>query len=172
MKTNPLSAHLRTAGEQAALVGAFGRWLNSLEAPVQILVRARPVDLGNLIDTVERRAESSPHPALADAASQHVAFLEELNSSRELLARQVLIVLRDNHAARRGRRSVRREASAAVALRRAAETERSLAALGVTTRVLDASAAHQVLTECLDPGGWHPAGQALPDAFITGEEAA
>ncbi|QFY14259.1 hypothetical protein GBF35_16345 [Nonomuraea phyllanthi] len=172
VETGTLSFHLRTAGEQAALAGAFGRWLNSLEAPVQILVRARPVDLGNLIDAVERRAASLPHPALADAAGQHAAFLDELNSSRELLAHQVLIVLRDNHAAGRRRRSVRREASAAVVLRRAAEAERSLAALGVTTRVLDAPAAHQVLTECLDPGGWHPADQALPDDIITGEETA
>ncbi len=169
VETSTLSFHLRTAAEQAALVGAFGRWLNSLDAPVQVLVRARPVDLGNLIEGIERQAEQLPHPALAHAAAEHIGFLDQLNTSRDLLARQVLIVLRDSPAVR-GQRSSVRDASAAVVLRRAVEAQRSLAALGVSAAVLDADAASRVLTECLDPGGWHPAESALPDEPITSVE--
>ncbi|MEU6718650.1 PrgI family protein [Nonomuraea sp. NPDC046802] len=167
VETSTLSFHLRTRDEQAALVAGFGRWLNSLEAPVQLLARARPADLSDLIENVEAQADILPHPALASAAREHSAYLAELNTSRELLTRQVLIVLRNHPASSRGRRPVRRDASAAVVLRRAAEAERALAALGVTTRVLDADQAAQALTECLDPGTRHPAGQALPDELIT-----
>ncbi|MFD9939582.1 PrgI family protein [Nonomuraea sp. NPDC059023] len=167
VETGTLSFHLRTTGEQAALVGGFGRWLNSLEAPVQLLARARPADLTDLAETIDARAEALPHPALAQAAREHAAYLADLNTSRELLQRQVLVVLRDHSASSRGRRSVRRDASAAVVLRRAAEAERALASLGVTTRVLDADEAAQALTECLDPGARHAAGQALPDELIT-----
>jgi hypothetical protein len=169
VETSTLSFHLRTAAEQAALVGAFGRWLNSLDAPAQILVRARPVDLTGLIEAIERRAPELPHPALEQAAAEHLAFLSRLNASRDLLGRQVLVVLRDPPAAR-GQRRPSRDASAAVVLRRAAEAERALAALGVTASVLDAAAASQVLTECLDPGTWHPAPAALPDELITFRE--
>ncbi|MFF0861415.1 PrgI family protein [Nonomuraea sp. NPDC003560] len=167
VETGTLSFHLRTTGEQAALLGGFGRWLNSLEAPVQLLARARPADLTDLVQAVEAQADALPHPALAQAARDHAAYLAELNSTRELLARQVLVVLRDHPASGRGRRSVRRDASAAVVLRRAAEAERALASLGVTTRVLTADEAAQALTECLDPGARHPADQALPDELIT-----
>ncbi|HEX4813921.1 MAG TPA: PrgI family protein, partial [Nonomuraea sp.] len=166
VETSTVSFHLRTTGEQAALVGAFGRWLNSLETPTQILVRARPVDLDGLIDGLDQRADGLPHPALAHSAADHLAFLQHLNASRDLLARQVLLVLRDHHPAR-GRRRVRRDAAAAVVLRRADEAARSLTALGITTTVLDAQAARRVLTECLDPGGSHPAQQALPDDLIS-----
>jgi hypothetical protein len=167
VETGTLSFHLRTTSEQAALVGGFGRWLNSLETPVQLLARARPADLTSLVEAVEAQAEVLPHPALALAAREHAAYLAELNTSRELLTRQVLVVLRDHPGSSRGRRTVRRDASASVVLRRAAEAERALAALGVTTRVLDADQAAQALTECLDPGAVHPAGQALPDELIT-----
>ncbi|MEU4574631.1 PrgI family protein [Nonomuraea sp. NPDC023979] len=174
VEAGTLSFHLRTTSEQAALVAAFARWLNSLEAPVQLLARARPADLTDLVEAVEAQAEVLPHAALAQAARQHAAYLAELNTSRELLTRQVLLVLRDHPAAGgRGRRSPRRDASAAVVLRRAAEAERALAALGITTRVLGADQAAQALSECLDPGGRHPAGQtlphgqALPDELIT-----
>ncbi|WP_405430938.1 PrgI family protein [Micromonospora sp. NBC_00617] len=36
---------LRTPDEQVALVDTFGRWLNSLSTPTQIVVSAQPVDL-------------------------------------------------------------------------------------------------------------------------------
>ncbi|MFI6816126.1 PrgI family protein [Nonomuraea sp. NPDC050328] len=167
VETGTLSFHLRTTGEQAALVGGFGRWLNSLEAPVQLLARARPADLTHLIETIQAQAGGLPDPALASAAREHAGYLADLNTSRELLTRQVLVVLRDHPAASRGRRTVRRDTSAAVVLRRAAEAERALAALGLTTRVLDADQAARALAECLDPGAWLPAGQALPDELIT-----
>jgi hypothetical protein len=166
VETSTVSFHLRTTAEQAALVGAFGRWLNSLSAPTQILLRARPVELGSLIDMIEQRVEGLPHLALAQSAAEHVAFLQQLNASRELLARQVLIVLRDQGSTR-GRRNFRREAAAAVVLRRADEAARTLAALGIQASVMDAEAAHQVLTECLDPGGWHLGSSALPNDVIT-----
>ncbi|WP_433420824.1 PrgI family protein [Microtetraspora malaysiensis] len=152
VEASTLSFHLRTADEQAALVGGFGRWLNSLDAPVQILVRARRIDLGGQIDAVERHAATLPHPALEEAAREHAAFLAQLNASRDLLTRQVLIVIRDNSPTT-GRRRAVRDAGAAVVLRRAAEAGRLLAALGLTAHVLDAEAAHHVLAECLDPGG-------------------
>ncbi|MEV4285459.1 PrgI family protein [Nonomuraea bangladeshensis] len=167
VEASTLSFHLRTTSEQAALVGAFGRWLNSLEAPVQLLARARPADLSDLTEVLEHQADELPHAALAAAARDHAGYLAELNSSRELLTRQVLVVLRDHPATSRGRRSVRRDASAAVVLRRAAEAERALAALGVTARVLNAQEAAQALTECLDSGGRHPLGRALPNEPIS-----
>ncbi|MET7338969.1 PrgI family protein [Nonomuraea sp. NPDC005650] len=166
VETTTVSFHLRTTAEQAGLVGAFGRWLNSLEAPAQILVRARPIELDALIGTVLQRAERLPHPALARSATEHAAFLQQLNDSRELLARQLLIVLRDPGPAH-GRRTTRRDTAAAVVLRRADESARALAALGISAAVLNASAAYRVLTECLDPGGWHPVPAALPDDVIT-----
>ncbi|KAA9375978.1 MULTISPECIES: PrgI family protein [Microbispora] len=169
VETSTLSFHLRTADEQASLVGAFGRWLNSLDASVQILVRARPVDLAGVVYAIEEQAGRLQHPALARAAAEHAGFLGRLNASRDLLARQVLVVVRDPHPPR-GRRATVRDASAAVVLRHAAETQRALAALGVTTAVLDADAASRVLIECLDPGGWHPSGTALVDELITGLE--
>ena len=37
--------HLRSGLEQRGLVGGYARWLNSLDSPVQILIRSRRVDL-------------------------------------------------------------------------------------------------------------------------------
>ena len=47
---------LRTAAEQAALLDTFGRWLNSLTDPTQIVIANQPVDLQSAADTLTTRA--------------------------------------------------------------------------------------------------------------------
>ncbi|MFI0354219.1 PrgI family protein [Actinomadura sp. 9N407] len=169
---------LRTAGEQAGLVAVFGRWLNSLDAPVQILVQARPVDLAGLAEPIAETAADLPDPALEQAARDHAAFLHELGTEHDLLVRQVLIVIGDTThqqtdprpwtKARRQRTA--RDAGAAVALRRADEAVRSLTALGVVAEVLDAAACTNVLAESLSPAEALPVDNTGPDELITAKE--
>jgi hypothetical protein len=131
---------LRTPGEQNGLVAGFGRWLNSLDAPVQILVRAERVDLTTVADRIAELAPSLPHPALEQAALSHVAFLDDLAAQRELLHRQVTIAVRD----KRGPGHT---------LHRAAEAARALGACEVDAAVLDGYAAAAILAASLDPTG-------------------
>jgi hypothetical protein len=153
---------LRTADEQAALIDTFGRWLNSLSTPTQIVVSAQPVDLRSHARTLARAADRMPHPALAAAAADHARFLDDLAERRDPLRRQVLIVTRTN-TGERGEHAARR---------RADDTVRSLSGLGVTTRALDGHAATAALAAAADPyRPPRPGGLAAPDTVITAPPA-
>ena len=153
---------LRTADEQAALIDTFGRWLNSLSTPTQIVVSAQPVDLHSHARTLAGAADRMPHPALADAAADHARFLDDLAERRDPLHRLVLIVSRTN-TGERGEHAARR---------RADDTVRSLSGLGVTTRALDGHAATAALAAAADPyRPPRPGGLAAPDAVITATPA-
>jgi len=141
---------LRTPAEQRALTAAFGRWLNSLRSPAQILIRAQRVDLSAMAAAVGVNAPGLPHPALEAAALDHAGFLGQLAAGRDLLARQVLIAVR--------------EPSAGAAAATIAAAVRALAAAGVTVTALDGSQAAAVLAGCCDPA--RP-GAALPGQVIT-----
>jgi hypothetical protein len=167
VRAGTISFGLRTSAEQAALVGFFGRWLNSLEAPVQILIRARPVDLSDLAAQVAEAAPDLPHPALRRAAEDHAAYLDELGDSRTLLVREVLIVVRDQPVPGAGRRGRTRQASAVIVSRRAVEAVRALTGFGVTAEVLDADACVRVLSDTFSPGYQRPAPPADIDQPIT-----
>jgi hypothetical protein len=151
---------LRTADEQAALIDTFGRWLNSLSTPTQIVVSAQPVDLRSHARTLARAADRMPHPALADAAADHARFLDDLAERRDPLCRQVLIVTRTTTS------------EPGHARRRADDTVRSLSGLGVTTRALDGHAATAALAAAADPyRPPRPGGLASPDTVITAPPA-
>jgi hypothetical protein len=137
---------LRTPAEQEALVAGFARFLSSLAEPVQVLVRAEPLDVGPAIDALLDAAPGLPHLALERAARDHAAFLADLAASRDLLRREVLVVLRQPV----GQASTYGEGAGRL-LRRAAESITALGAAGVSLSVLDGVAASSVIARSLDP---------------------
>ncbi|MEY9969261.1 hypothetical protein ABIA33_007349 [Streptacidiphilus sp. MAP12-16] len=149
---------LRTAGEQRMLNGGFGRWLNALTAPVQVLVRTHRLDLAPMVAVLREEAPGLPHPLLEDAAHAHADFLAELGQGRDLLARQVLLVHREPGSDRAG---------AQRAQRRAAETASLLALCEVDTALLDPSAAFAVLVAACDPTGPPHPDPARPEVPVT-----
>ena len=69
-RASAVTFSLRTPGEQEALVAGFGRWLNSLAAPVQIVVRAEPIDLArrsSSLSTTHRGSRTPPWRPLPTA---------------------------------------------------------------------------------------------------------
>ncbi|MFE0178049.1 PrgI family protein [Streptomyces sp. NPDC059002] len=125
---------LRSAAEQQGLTAAFARWLNSLTGPTQLLVRCHRVDLAPLADGLQHEAAALPHPALERAARAHAAFLADLASGSHLLARQIVLVAREEAAAG----SRRRSPSAGRVLQRLHEASHALAAAEITVTPLDA----------------------------------
>lgn len=146
---------LRSRDEQTALIAGFGRWLNSLSAPVQIVVSTRRVDLSRQAQRVSDTARTITDPGLAALAGDYAAFLGQLAQQRDPLWRTVTIA----HPGPR-------------ALRDAEHTATALATLGASTAVLDGGAALAVLTCAIDPftpadTGWP---RAIPSRAITGEK--
>lgn len=90
----PINFNLRSAEEQALLAAGFGRFLNSLQQPVQIVLRSERADLGAAVTAIRTAAPGLPHPALEQAALAHAAFLDELSLTHRILRREVLLVAR------------------------------------------------------------------------------
>lgn len=160
-----VSFALRTPAEQAGLVAGFGSYLNSLNSPVQLLVRAESIKLDPLVDALDRAAPAMPHPALEHAARGHADFLADLAQTRDLLRRQIVLVLRErggdvSHATS----TVRRRAEDAV---------RGLAATGSRAQVLSGGQVAAVLASAADPASRHvpPEGLSGPTSVITGPAA-
>jgi PrgI family protein len=148
--TSTVNFALRTPAEQDALTAAYGRWLNSLTGPVQILIRAGRADLTGAVAALREGAPALPHPALERAALEHASFLAGLAAERDVLTRQVLLVIREPQ---RGAIRPGGGSGAARAAQRAAEAARLLAGADLQVRVLDGGRVTALLAACADPSG-------------------
>lgn len=136
---------LKSDEEQAALVEAFGRFLNSVSEPVAIYIRSEPLDLTDRAAKLDETAASIRDRALADAARAHAEFLRELPAGGELRRRELLLLLCTR---------ARETAAARTTLeRRAAETTELLRAAGVELTPLDGEHTAALLARALDPDG-------------------
>ena len=186
---------LRTPSEQESLVASFGRYLHSLTAPVQVLVRTERLDLSGQIGELRERAGGLPHPALEAAAVEHADYLTQLAEQTDLLRRQVLLILREptNTAAAptdglggpgplallsslaRGKRCLSDQTSQASAgarraaesrlVRRLSEAIELLAPAGIVITPLDAAQATAVLASACNPDTLLP-----PSADLAGAD--
>ncbi|MET8364434.1 PrgI family protein [Micromonospora sp. NPDC005194] len=140
--------HLRTGSEQGALLDGFGRFLNSLTGPAQIVVAAQRHDLSAYAQATVEHAPRLAHPALQAAADDYAEFLLDLDAERDPLHRQVLAVITGAHAA-----------DTAV---------RALSGLGVEATALDGPAVASALASAVDPFCPPvPGPRAVPGAPIT-----
>lgn len=170
---------LRTPDEQEALTAAFARYLHSLAAPVQILVRTQRLDLSWQITELRNRAAGLPHPALETAALDHADHLEHLGRHADLLRRQFLLVIREplQTPSASGRRPSRgqgaagqpaRRAAAARLMRRMSEAGDLLGPAGITVTPLEAGRAAAVLAASTHPDARAPSADlAAADEVIT-----
>ncbi|MGW0891519.1 PrgI family mobile element protein [Saccharopolyspora sp. NPDC002578] len=158
---------LRTPAEQDALTAAFGRYLHSLGAGVQLLVRAQRLDLSSQIEELRERAAGLPHPALESAALDHADYLAHLGQQSELLRRQILLVIREpvrttgqdsrtRHRPDRARSGDQRlegarRAAGSRLLRRMNEATELLMSAGIHVTPLDTGQATAVLTAATNP---------------------
>jgi hypothetical protein len=133
---------LRSGAEQQALTSGFGRWLNSLTGPAQILLRAHPIDLAPAARRLHHQARSLSHPALAAAARAHAEHLADLAKHRELLVREVLLAVREPGT---------RQAAGARTRQRIADATTALAAADIDTHPLTPAQTTEALQAACNP---------------------
>ena len=151
LRASSASFALRSEEEQAALVEAFGRFLNSTADPLEIVIASEPVDLDARAEGLQRSALELPNAALRRTALGHARFLAQLGAGEEVRRREILLILTTSTRARE-------RSTAQTALeRRAGEAIELLRAAGVELRPLRGEEAAQRLARVLDPPG-RPAG--------------
>ena len=147
-----------------AVLAGFATFLNGLSFPVQILVRASPVDLSRYVANLEERGRESLDGQLAALAHDHAAFVQSLARQRTLLERRFYVVVpaesvepggwrnRLGRAADpRDRHEPRHEAACRQLTFRCDDVGRQLARCGLAVRRLDDLALAHLYLACWSP---------------------
>jgi hypothetical protein len=161
LEVSGASVGLDDDARRESLLAGYAAFLNGLSFPIQVLVRAVPVDLARYLAGIEDRARDEPAAELAALARDHVAFVQGLARQRTLLERRLYLVIPAQTTGQRGWRPRLGRPAAEPAPDQAAarrqltfrcdEVTRQLARFGVAVRRLDDAELAQLYMACWAP---------------------
>ena len=144
---------LRSGDEVRAALAGFGQALNALGGAFQFTVTAHRIDLTSRAEHVEAGAVGLAHPALEQRARAYASLLRGLSAERDLIARRVLLTLREPGPAVHAAGGVLHRAQQAAAL---------LTGCGIAARILSAAEASAALSSATDTSRPQPASAQAP----------
>jgi hypothetical protein len=102
LEVNGTTSPFEHDAQQEAVLAGFATFLNALNYPIQILVRASPVDLSLYVTRLEERGRTVLHGELADLAHDQAAFVQALARRRTLLERRFYLAVAAESTVRHG----------------------------------------------------------------------
>jgi hypothetical protein len=93
LEVNGTASPLADDAREEGLLAGFATFLNALSYPIQIVVRATPVDLSRYVTSLEERGRQMVGGQLAALAHDHAAFVQGLARQRTLLERRFYMIV-------------------------------------------------------------------------------
>lgn len=84
---------LRSEEEQEAVITSWQNFLNSLEFPIQIVVRSKKVDLAHYLKNLENLAKNQNNSLLKYQTEEYINFLKDLINVSNIMTKEFYVVV-------------------------------------------------------------------------------
>lgn len=93
LKVNALNFNLKSEEEQDSIIYSYQRFLNSLNFPIQIIVRSLKVDIDWYINKLKNLAVKQNNPLLQEQTYRYIDFLVNLVDMAQIMKKDFYIVV-------------------------------------------------------------------------------
>jgi hypothetical protein len=93
LETSSINFELKSEAEQDALIETYQSFLNSLSSALQIIIRAKELDMDKYLGEFEARMQNETEDIYRTQIANYSEFVAKLVTSNKILARHFYIVL-------------------------------------------------------------------------------
>jgi len=93
LKTNSINFNLKAEDEQTAIVMSYQGFLNSLEFPIQILIKSRKLDLDNYIQQVKTIANKQENKLLKEQTLEYSTYIQKLIDYADIMEKSFYVIV-------------------------------------------------------------------------------
>ena len=93
VRVHALNFNLKSTEEQDAILMSYQRFLNSLNFPIQIIIRSLKVDIEAYINRLKNLALKQPNPMLQEQTYKYIDFLTNLIDLAQIMKKEFYIVV-------------------------------------------------------------------------------
>lgn len=93
MKCSTINFLLKNTDEQDSIIISFQRFLNSLDFPIQILVRSKKLDIDWYLSWLNDKAIKQTNPLLQNQTYEYIEYLRKLIEVAQIMKKEFYIIL-------------------------------------------------------------------------------
>jgi hypothetical protein len=91
--TSTLNFGLKSADEQAALLGQFQNFLNSLDFSIQIVVQSKRLDIRPYLHLLEEREKAQLVDAMKIQVHEYIGFIRDFTNRTNIMSKSFFVVI-------------------------------------------------------------------------------
>lgn len=93
LKVSSMNFNLKSEEEQNAIIYSYQSFLNSLEFPVQIVIRSRKLDLDVYIEKLKGIAEKQTNTLLQRQTKEYIEYIQRLIEYADIMEKEFYVVI-------------------------------------------------------------------------------
>lgn len=93
LKTSSVNLNLKSEQEQNAVIYSYQNFLNSLEFPIQIVVRSKKLDLEHYIEKLKKIGVKQINPLLQKQTFEYIEYVSRLVEYADIMEKQFYVVI-------------------------------------------------------------------------------
>jgi len=93
LKATSINFNLKSEEEQNAITYAYQGFLNSIEFPVQIIVRSKKLDIDNYIEKIQEIGEKQTNQLLKDQTLEYADFVKKLVEYTDIMQKEFYVII-------------------------------------------------------------------------------
>lgn len=96
LRTSSINFNLKSEQEQEAIIHGYQGFLNSLEFPIQILVRSKKLNIDDYIEQVEKLGEKQENKLLQDQTYEYAQYIKRLVEYADIMEKEFYVIVAYN----------------------------------------------------------------------------
>lgn len=93
LKVSSMNFNLKSEAEQNAIIYSYQSFLNTLEFPIQIVVRSRKLDLDIYIERLRGLGEKQSNPLLQRQTYEYIDYIQRLIEYADIMEKEFYVVI-------------------------------------------------------------------------------
>jgi len=93
LKTSSINLHLKSEDEQNAVIYSYQSFLNSIEFPIQIVIRSKKLDLDNYIAKLKKIEAKQDNRLLKEQTVEYIEYIKKLIEYADIMEKEFYVVV-------------------------------------------------------------------------------
>lgn len=93
LRVSSMNFNLKSEAEQNSIIYSYQSFLNTLEFPIQIVIRSRKLDLDKYIEKLRGIAEKQTNPLLQKQTTDYSDYIQRLIEYADIMEKDFLVVV-------------------------------------------------------------------------------